>query len=196
MLQKTLVWMAYNQGNLYFAFRCNDPEPDKIKTSLARRDTMWNDDWVGLSLDALGSGQSSYDLFVNPNRNTRNTGRPVFPYWRVLCSGARPFWVCLRSESRSWSKAAFFRARSRICGSSPQTALFHFCLDDVPGRLTGPGASMLTERRLPTGCIRTSVTSILRNSFFANQRFNFRRSGNKGDSPRNLNRISTEEEDP
>jgi hypothetical protein len=77
MLQKTLVWMAYNQGNLYFAFRCNDPEPDKIKTSLARRDTMWNDDWVGLSLDALGSGQSSYDLFVNPNRNTRNTGRPT-----------------------------------------------------------------------------------------------------------------------
>jgi hypothetical protein len=27
---------------------------------------MWNDDWVGLSLDSIGNGQSSYDLFVNP----------------------------------------------------------------------------------------------------------------------------------
>ena len=87
MLQRTLVWMAYDKSNLYFAFRCYDPEPDKIKTSLARRDTLWNDDWIGLSLDALGSGQSSYDLFVNPNGiqgdilTTSNRGEDTAPDW-------------------------------------------------------------------------------------------------------------------
>jgi hypothetical protein len=87
MPQRTLVWMAYDKSNLYFAFRCLDPEPGKIKTSLARRDTIWNDDWVGLSLDAMGSGQSSYDLFLNPNGiqgdilTTSNRGEDTAPDW-------------------------------------------------------------------------------------------------------------------
>jgi hypothetical protein len=67
MAQKTKVWVAYDKTYLYFAFRCLDPEPDKIKSAMSRRDTIWNDDWIGLSLDSLGSGQSSYDLFVNPH---------------------------------------------------------------------------------------------------------------------------------
>lgn len=67
MEQKTEVFAGYDRHALYFAFRCRDPEPGKIKTSIARRDSMWNDDWVGLSLDALGTGQSSYDMFVNPS---------------------------------------------------------------------------------------------------------------------------------
>ncbi len=65
--QKTDVWVAYDQNNIYIAFRCHDTEPKKIKTSVTRRDHMFSDDWVGLSLDALGNRQSSYDLFVNPN---------------------------------------------------------------------------------------------------------------------------------
>jgi hypothetical protein len=28
---------------------------------------MFGDDWVGLSLDSIGNGQSSYDLFINPS---------------------------------------------------------------------------------------------------------------------------------
>ena len=63
---KTEVWAAYDSRNLYFAFRCTDPEPGKIKTSVTQRDNIFNDDWVGISLDAIGSRQSSYDLFVNP----------------------------------------------------------------------------------------------------------------------------------
>ena len=65
--QKTTVWAAYDKRYLYFAFRCTDPEPSRIKTSIARRDNMWNDDWVGLKLDAMGNGQTSYDMFVNPS---------------------------------------------------------------------------------------------------------------------------------
>ena len=65
--QRTEVWTAYDAENLYFAFRCYDNEPDQIKTSVTQRDGMFSDDWVGLSLDALGTRQTSYDLFVNPN---------------------------------------------------------------------------------------------------------------------------------
>lgn len=64
--QHTEVWAAYDDRSLYFAFRCLDPEPKGVRGSLSRRDNMWNDDWVGLSLDSVGNGQSSYDLFVNP----------------------------------------------------------------------------------------------------------------------------------
>ena len=43
------------------------PGPGRIKTSITRRDNIWGDDWVGLSLDALGTGQASYHLMVNPS---------------------------------------------------------------------------------------------------------------------------------
>ena len=64
---QTTVWAAYDADAIYFAFRCDDPEPSGIKTSITRRDNIWNDDWVGLSLDALGTGQVSYHLMVNPS---------------------------------------------------------------------------------------------------------------------------------
>ncbi len=64
--QRTEVRVAYDERNLYFSFRCLDPEPGKVRGTLSRRDNVWNDDWVGLSLDSVGNGQASYDLFVNP----------------------------------------------------------------------------------------------------------------------------------
>jgi hypothetical protein len=66
LAQSTEVRAAYDDRNLYFAFHCVDPEPAGVRGSLSRRDNMWNDDWVGLGLDSVGKGQSSYDLFVNP----------------------------------------------------------------------------------------------------------------------------------
>jgi hypothetical protein len=66
MAQETEVRAAYDDKSLYFAFHCKDPEPAGVRGSLSRRDNLWNDDWVGLSLDSIGNGQQSYDLFVNP----------------------------------------------------------------------------------------------------------------------------------
>lgn len=66
LVQQTEVRAAYDERFLYFAFHCTDPEPDKVRGTLSRRDDLWNDDWVGFSLDAVGNGQSSYDFFVNP----------------------------------------------------------------------------------------------------------------------------------
>src|SRR5580765_6048700 len=65
--QRTTVWITYDADYLYFAFKCDDPDPSQIKTSITRRDNIWQDDWVGLSLDALGTGQLSYHMMVNPS---------------------------------------------------------------------------------------------------------------------------------
>jgi hypothetical protein len=65
--QKTKVWIGHDTNFLYFAFQCDDPDPSGVKTSITRRDNIWSDDWVGISLDALGTGQVSYHLMVNPN---------------------------------------------------------------------------------------------------------------------------------
>jgi Domain of unknown function (DUF5916)/Carbohydrate family 9 binding domain-like len=65
--QKTKVWIASDADYVYFAFQCDDPEPSGIKTSVTRRDNIWADDWVGISLDALGTGQLSYHFMVNPS---------------------------------------------------------------------------------------------------------------------------------
>ena len=65
--QTTKVWIGHDADYLYFAFQCNDPTPSNIKTSITRRDNIWADDWVGISLDALGTGQLSYHLMVNPS---------------------------------------------------------------------------------------------------------------------------------
>jgi Domain of unknown function (DUF5916) len=65
--QQTTVWLAYDGDYFYAAFKCDDPEPRGIKTSITRRDNIGSDDWVGLSLDALGTGQLSYHMMVNPS---------------------------------------------------------------------------------------------------------------------------------
>ncbi|MGE5341225.1 MAG: DUF5916 domain-containing protein [Candidatus Omnitrophota bacterium] len=63
----TEFWAAYDNKNLYFAFRCSDPNPSKLQTSITRRDKMYNDDWVAVAIDTAGNGQSAYVLYVNPN---------------------------------------------------------------------------------------------------------------------------------
>lgn len=119
MAQKTIVRMAYDSDFLYFAFRCLDPEPDKIKTSLARRDTIWNDDWVGLSLDALSAGQSSYDLFVNPSGiqgdilNTSTQGEDTAPDW-VWDSAGRVTSEGYSSEIRIPLKSIRFKSGADV----------------------------------------------------------------------------------
>ena len=65
--QRTEVRIAYDDHYLYFAFHCFDTEPDKIRTTISRRDTAFNDDWIAMSLDSAGTGQTAYHLFVNPS---------------------------------------------------------------------------------------------------------------------------------
>jgi hypothetical protein len=66
MAEKTVVSYAYDRENLYFAYRCYDREPSKIKATLAARDTIQRDDWVCLNLDSFNDAQSLYAFYVNP----------------------------------------------------------------------------------------------------------------------------------
>jgi len=63
----TRVWLAYDSKNLYFAFKCYDTHPSKLKTSIAARDNIVSDDWVGVAIDTMGNRLSSYEFYVNPN---------------------------------------------------------------------------------------------------------------------------------
>ena len=95
LAQTTEVRVAYDERAIYFAFRCLDPEPAKVRSTLTRRDQLWNDDWVGLSLDSIGNGQSSYDLFVNPAGvqadilTTPSAGENTAPDWVWDSAGRR-----------------------------------------------------------------------------------------------------------
>jgi hypothetical protein len=61
-----VIYCAYDQENLYFAFRCFDSEPNKIKASISGRDTIKVDDWICINLDSFDDQQSLYALYVNP----------------------------------------------------------------------------------------------------------------------------------
>jgi len=64
---QTRVWIGYDDQAIYFAFQCLDTDPDRIRTTISRRDNAFSDDWVGLSLDSTRAGQLAYHLFVNPS---------------------------------------------------------------------------------------------------------------------------------
>ena len=65
MSEGTEVRMAYDSENLYFAFRCYDSEPDKIKSVVTSRDNNRADDWVCINLDSFFDQQSLYCFYVN-----------------------------------------------------------------------------------------------------------------------------------
>src|SRR5262245_28957734 len=64
---RTEIRIAYDDRNLYFAFHCFDTEPGKIRSTISRRDTAFNDDWIAMSLDSTATGQTAYHLFSNAN---------------------------------------------------------------------------------------------------------------------------------
>ena len=66
MDENTIVFFAYDEENLFFAFKCFDSEPDKIKYSVTRRDNTKSDDWICINLDTFNDQQSLYAFYINP----------------------------------------------------------------------------------------------------------------------------------
>src|SRR4051812_1253885 len=85
--QRTDVWVAYDDDAIYFAFKCFDNEPDKIRATISRRDAAYSDDWIAISLDSSRAGQVAYHMFVNPYGiqmdalNTGTNGEDTAPDW-------------------------------------------------------------------------------------------------------------------
>lgn len=64
--ESTVAYAAYDDTNLYFAFRCFDPEPSNIKATMAQRDNIRNDDFICLNIDTFNDQQALYAFYVNP----------------------------------------------------------------------------------------------------------------------------------
>ena len=61
--------VTYDRANIYIAFRCHDPEPQKIRAHLMDRDsidTFIMDDHVSIWLDTFNDQRRAFEFRVNP----------------------------------------------------------------------------------------------------------------------------------
>lgn len=61
----TEVLIGYDPKFLYIAFRAFD-EPDKIRSTVAKRDNIFSDDYVGFYLDTFNDQRRAFEIFFNP----------------------------------------------------------------------------------------------------------------------------------
>ncbi len=61
----TEVLIGYDPKFLYIAFRAFD-EPDKIRATVAKRDNIFQDDYVGFFLDTFNDKRKAFEMFFNP----------------------------------------------------------------------------------------------------------------------------------
>ena len=62
---QTAARLIADEHGLHVFFHAIDPEPEKIRAAAGRRDTRFDDDWVGLWFDPSGEGQRQYVFVVN-----------------------------------------------------------------------------------------------------------------------------------
>jgi hypothetical protein len=62
---RTEVFAGYDSRFIYFAFHAYD-DPAKIRASVAKRDSIFDDDTIGLLLDTFNDKRRAYELFFNP----------------------------------------------------------------------------------------------------------------------------------
>ncbi len=61
----TIVYVMYDEKNLYIAFKCWD-DPDKIRATVAKRDNVFGEDNVRVWLDTYNDHRRAYELGFNP----------------------------------------------------------------------------------------------------------------------------------
>ncbi len=64
--EKTEVWIAYDEKNIYVAARLYDSEPEKIIRRLGRRDDVVDSDWFVFAVDPYYDRRTGYEFAVNP----------------------------------------------------------------------------------------------------------------------------------
>ncbi|HVF28244.1 MAG TPA: sugar-binding protein, partial [Pyrinomonadaceae bacterium] len=63
--QPTEAMIGYDAKFLYLAFRVTDA-PGKVRATVAKRDSVFEDDWVGVILDTFNDKRRAYQFFFNP----------------------------------------------------------------------------------------------------------------------------------
>ncbi len=64
--QRTVVYLGYDDKNLYTIFVCFDREPKKIRARLSRREDVFDDDSVEIMLDTFQDHRRAYAFVANP----------------------------------------------------------------------------------------------------------------------------------
>src|SRR5262245_12252900 len=58
----TEVLIGFDATSLYIAFKATD-EPDKIRATVAKRDNIFQDDYVGFMLDTFNDKRKAFEIF-------------------------------------------------------------------------------------------------------------------------------------
>ena len=66
-LVKTEVLLTYDSTHLYAAFRAYTPDPAQIRVNHNKRDEIFQDDNVGITLDISNDGRKAYNFSSNAN---------------------------------------------------------------------------------------------------------------------------------
>ena len=61
----TEVLLGFDSKFLYIAFKATD-EPDKVRATVAKRDSIFQDDYVGFFLDTFNDKRKAFEAFFNP----------------------------------------------------------------------------------------------------------------------------------
>jgi hypothetical protein len=62
----TTAYLSYDQDSLYVAFVCKSANPGSIRARMSRRESIFDDDFVGVHLDPFQERQRAYMFFSNP----------------------------------------------------------------------------------------------------------------------------------
>jgi len=84
--EETLVWAAYDQHNVYFAFLMRDSNPEKIWAELTPRNEYENNDSITLILDTYNDKRTSIEFAVNPRGVQKNSVETIWKSGAVLRS--------------------------------------------------------------------------------------------------------------
>jgi len=64
--EPTTAYLAYDQDELFVAFVCKAADPSSIRARMAKRESIFDDDWVAVHLDPFQEKQRAYMFFSNP----------------------------------------------------------------------------------------------------------------------------------
>ena len=62
---KTVVMLGYDPHFLYIAFHCFD-DPSKVRANIAKRDNIFDDDYVGILFDTFNDQRRAFEFDFNP----------------------------------------------------------------------------------------------------------------------------------
>ncbi|NIM57774.1 MAG: hypothetical protein GTO16_02375 [Candidatus Aminicenantes bacterium] len=64
--EKTVAYIGYDKKCFYFAFRCYDSEPKKLRATITNRDNIIDDDWIAVFIDTFNEKRRAFSFFINP----------------------------------------------------------------------------------------------------------------------------------